>query len=232
MIAVRAKNPSRMHGAEEEFGDLDSDESVNDGNELVETFGVVKIKDLEMPQEEKLTDSDRDVLASMEELKNHSWQPVDSLVASLGKGTNRVSAMKGSRSNRLNRNKREVSFHNVVVREYFMTLGDNPSCSYGPPVTLDWDYTECKILKLEDYERLRNKRRTMRQMVLSYYKRCEILESAGLSMREVKVATRQVNKAKRQRDTTKFFLPVIGVEAAVRSAGRKVKRVAGSPKKE
>lgn len=227
MIAVRAKSSSEG----QEFGDLDSsDESVND--EMPETLSVSKSKC--SLQEEKLTDSDREILSSMQELKNHSWKPVDSLVASLGKGTNRKSAMKGSRSNRLtsSSSKREVSFHTVVIREYGMTLGDNPSCSYGPPVCLDWDYEETKKVKLDEYEQSRNKRRTMRQMVLSYYKRFEILQNAGYSSGEMKAATRQVNKAKRQRDTTKFFMPVMGVESVVRSAGRKVKRVTGGPKKE
>jgi hypothetical protein len=152
---------------------------VND--EMPETLSVFKSKC--SLQEEKLTDSDREILSSMQELKNHSWKPVDSLVASLGKATNRKSAMKGSRSNRLKSSirKREVSFHTVVIREYGMTLGDNPSCSYGPPVCLDWDYEETKKVKLDEYEQTRSKRRTMRQMVLSYYKRFEILQNAGYS---------------------------------------------------
>jgi len=224
MSAIRAKTP--IDPADAEFGDYDSDDSVAD--DLEGTFGVLKIQDLE---EEKLTDSDRDIISQMTELKNHSWKPVDSLVVSLGKNTNRMSAIKGSRSNRL-KSKREVSFNVVIVREYGMTLGDNPSCSYGPPVQLDWDYEESKNLKLEEYERTRSTRRSMRQMVLSYYRRCDILKSAGYTMHEMKRVTRQANKVKRQRDTTKFFMPVMSVEAAVRSAGRKVKRVAGSAKKE
>ena len=225
MPAVRAKNPV-VNPVEAEFGDCDSDDSVAD--DMAETFGVMKINEL---QEEKLTDSDREILSTMQEL-NHSWEPVDSLLVSLGKGTNRLSAMKGSRSKRLSKKKREVSFSTVVVREYDMTLGDNPSCSYGPPVQLSWEFDEIVNLKLDEYERSRSKRRSMRQMVLSYYRRCDILQSAGYSSNEIRSATRQVNKAKRQRDTTKFFMPAYSVEAAVRSAGRKFKRVAGSAKKE
>ena len=202
------------------------DESVAD--DLEETFGVIKIADI---SEEKLTDSDREIISNMKELQNHSWQPVDSLVVSLGKGSNRMSAMKGSRSNRLNKNKPEVSFDIVIVREYGMTLGDNPSCSYGPPVCLDWDYEETKNLPLEHYEKQRAQRRAMRQMVLSYYRRCDILMAAGYSTGEMKRCTREINKVKRQRDATKFFTPVAGVEAVVRSAGRKIKRATGGSNK-
>lgn len=240
MIAVRARSSARMSlqnsDPTREFGDLDSseadEESVNDAidddndeNEMVETFQKMKLKQ-KVEEEEKLTDSDREILNSMQELKNHSWEPVDSLVASLGQGTMKKSALKKSRSKRMSASnkKREVSFQTVVIREYSMVLGDNPSCSYGPPVQLGWEFEQSKGVTLDHYEKFRAKRRTMRQMVLSYYKRCEILEKAGHSPSEVRSVTRKINKAKRQRDTTKFFMPVMGVESAVRSAGRKIKR--------
>jgi hypothetical protein len=35
---------------------------------------------------------------------------------------------------------KEVSFASVQVREYPMILGDNPSCTSIPPITLDWIY--------------------------------------------------------------------------------------------
>lgn len=141
------------------------------------------------------------------------------------------SALKSSGSSRPNL-RREVSFKDVVVRDYSMTLGDNPSCSYGPPVCLGWEYEDMGALNLEEYEACRGKRRGMRQMVLSYYRRVEILEGAGHSKNEIQSVTRQVNKLKRQRDTTKFFAPVMGVEMVVRSAGRKAKRAFDGPKKE
>lgn len=87
-------------------------------------------------------------------------------------------------------------------------------------------------LNLEEYESGRGKRRSLRQMLLSYYRRVEILEGAGHSKNEMQSVTRQVNKMKRQRETTKFFAPVMGVEMVVRSAGRKAKRAFDGPKKE
>lgn len=244
MIAVRARKSTlgKSNTAQDdaEFGDIESngnseeEEEASDANDdLTKEFGVMKVSDLQ--QESKLTDSDREILTSMKELKNHSWEPVDSLVVSLGKNTQRLSSIKGSRTgNRIRKTaKREISFDKVIVREYAMTMGDNPSCSYGPPVGLDWLYHETKNLTLEEYEQTRARKRSMRQMVLSYYRRCEILESAGYDTAEMKRTTRQINRVKRQRDTTKFFAPVIGVEAAVRSVGRKVKRAtSGGAKKE
>lgn len=230
MIAVRARKSAALSNKGQddvEFGDIESqgsDEEMTDADDdLAEAVGVMKVSDLK--EESKLTDSDREILDSMKELKNHV-KKVDSLVVSLGKNTQRLSAIKGSRTGNRTRtkNKREISFDKVIVREYPMTMGDNPSCSYGPPVGLDWIYHESKNLKLEEYERTRARKRSMRQMVLSYYRRIEILESAGYDTGEMKRTTRQINKVKRQRDTTKFFAPALGIEAAVRSVGRKVKK--------
>jgi hypothetical protein len=128
--------------------------------------------------------------------------------------------------------RREVSFSNVVVRGYCMTLGDNPSCSYGPPVCLDWKYEDIATVTLEDYEANRGKRRSLRQMVMSYYLRVEILEKVGHTQNEIKSVMKEVNKLKRQREMTKLFAPVMGVESALKSAGRKAKRAVGGPKKE
>jgi hypothetical protein len=172
--------------------------------------------------EEKLSDTEHNVS-----------KPVDNLptIASPQKSQTRCSAMKRSGSSRPTVT-REVSFKNVVVRGYCMTLGDNPSCSYGPPVCLDWKYEDMGIVTLEQYETHRGKRRCLRQMVLSYYQRVEILEKAGHTQNEIKSVMKEVNKLKRQREITKLFAPVMGVESVLKSAGRKAKRAVGGPKKE
>lgn len=38
--------------------------------------------------------------------------------------------------------KGNVSFSNLSIREYNVEIGDNPSCSYGVPISLGWDYEE------------------------------------------------------------------------------------------
>ena len=186
-------------------------------------FGEMHVTDLD-DDEEEMSDSERAIISNMEELNNHTWKPVDSLVVSLGKNPSPLRSAVKKPDSALSKNaKREVAFTSVIIREYSMILGDNPSCSYGPPVCLDWEYVEVKRLDLDEYEGSR-KRRNMRQMVLSYYKRCDILEKAGYNKSQMKSATREINKSKRQRETTKFFAPVMSVESVVRSAGRKVKR--------
>jgi hypothetical protein len=35
-------------------------------------------------------------------------------------------------------NSRQVGFDQVQIRSYYITIGDNPSCKPGAPVSLDW----------------------------------------------------------------------------------------------
>lgn len=120
--------------------------------------------------------------------------------------------------------KRNVSFSNISMRNYPLTLGDNPSVSYGPPTTLDWEFEETGELSLDDYEHNRAPRRRPREMVLNYYQRKAILERNGCSEEEIKKARHQAERSKRQRNTTKSMIQFMWVEDAVQSVGRKTKR--------
>lgn len=62
--------------------------------------------------------------------------------------------------------KKSVKFDAIHFRNYSQTLGDNPSCSYGPPISLDWSYEEGGEVELDEYERERPPRRKLRQMML------------------------------------------------------------------
>lgn len=121
--------------------------------------------------------------------------------------------------------KRHISFHQVVVRDYDMVLGDHPNCSYGPPVTLGWHYVEYEPLDLNEYEYHHSRRRPIRQLCLNYYKRKEIL-SVDNSTDELKKATKTVSRTKTQRAITRQLLPFLLLFDAFESAGRKIKRIA------
>lgn len=128
--------------------------------------------------------------------------------------------------------KKEVSFDAVQIRHYRMILGDNPACSIGAPVQLDWEHEHEEKHDLDIYEVERRPRRRLRHLVLSYYRRKDILLQAGYNENEMRLVERQTAKLKRQRKTTGFFLPIQRMEEVVQSAGRKVRRVAGGKKKE
>ena len=119
-----------------------------------------------------------------------------------------------------------VSFAEVRIRSYDQTVGDNPSVSYGPPITLDWSYEEMEPISIDSYEDARGKRRTLREMILSYYHRRNVLSwQYGISDEELKLAKKQANKVKFERSVTQVFLPAMVFENALQSAGRKAKRL-------
>lgn len=121
-----------------------------------------------------------------------------------------------------------VTFDAVRIRSYEQTIGDNPSVSYGPPISLDWDYEEHDPLALDEYEEFRGVRRKPRQMMLNYYNRRNLLMwKYGHSEEELKQAKSEANKIKRSRSFTKALLPAQKLEEIVQSAARKTKRLSG-----
>jgi len=123
---------------------------------------------------------------------------------------------------------RKVHFGTVVVRDYDIILGDHPCCSYGPPLTLDWDYLEYEPLDVNEYEFHHPPRRNVREMVLNYYLRKKLLSNAGYTKLDFKLSKKEVKRAKLNRSLTRQIVahyPLSKVEAAVESACRKLKRL-------
>jgi len=133
--------------------------------------------------------------------------------------------------NRKSRQKCHVSFSQVEIRKYGLTLGDNPCCSYGPPVSLSWVcYSEDKI-DLDSYELNRGPRRTLRELFMNYYERKNILRfDAGYSETEIKLAIKRVNKVKTQRSISKAVTLVEPLVIVAESAARKIKRIINKQK--
>jgi hypothetical protein len=119
----------------------------------------------------------------------------------------------------------------VQIRSYSQTVGDNPSVSYGPPIQLDWAYEQHEDVKLDEYEGSRKPRRTLRQMVLSYYYRKNLLTwQYGVTEEELRKAKKQAARAKLKREITRSLLPTMHAEAVVESVRRKAKRLFATKK--
>lgn len=140
-----------------------------------------------------------------------------------------------SKQNKKDRSRKKIRFGTITIREYPMVLGDHPNVSYGPPVTLGWDYDEYEPLSMDLYERCHpsrsSLRRDMRQMMMNYYRRKNVLSFwAGYTEEEVKAATRSVKRDKLRRKVTANFMPVmrcyetaLSVKAAMRRGSAKKK---------
>ena len=98
--------------------------------------------------------------------------------------------------------KRNVSFKQIYIREYFIELGDNPSCSGGPPLTVGWEFDDVGCIDLEHYEECRPPRRFGRQMLIPLQTRVEMIEQSGISPAEVSKAVKDVDQCREQRIKT------------------------------
>ena len=127
------------------------------------------------------------------------------------------------------KSKRNIHFGEVLVRDYGMILGDNPCVSYGPPVTIDWDYVEYGALPVDEYEFHRPPRRGLREMGMNYYQRKNLLTLAGYTEDEFKAVKKQVKKQQSQRYVTRSLvtsaIPFPQLEATLESAVRKCRRL-------
>jgi hypothetical protein len=131
---------------------------------------------------------------------------------------------------------RRVSFDKVILREHRITMGDNPSCSYGTPISLDWDYIDFQVLTLDDYEMHkfcsgRGRPRTLRQLYLNHYQRKNLLQLEGYTLDQIKEGKKETNRTRKQREMTKFLAQakiLVSLEDMVESGRRKVARAMSS----
>jgi hypothetical protein len=68
-----------------------------------------------------------------------------------------------------------VVFDRIKIREYERTLGDNPSCTSGPPISLGWTYLHSCDYPIDEYERNKTVRRSKRALRLPAGRRTELL---------------------------------------------------------
>jgi hypothetical protein len=121
--------------------------------------------------------------------------------------------------------RRHVAFSSIIIRRYPMILGDNPSCGSGPPVSLGWEYEVLPEMSVMDFEafRLRSRRPRTVQLVLSHYKRLELLQRSGYSANEIAAADKAAARVRRQRQMSAALSPLRTIEEMAQSAGLKVK---------
>lgn len=91
--------------------------------------------------------------------------------------------------------KTKVSFSNVSVRMYPITIGNNPGGADGPPLSLSWDYTSLGKATVEDFELHRKdpkfQRRNQKSLHIPAHRRVGLLKDAGFSEEEIYMASRE-----------------------------------------
>ena len=123
---------------------------------------------------------------------------------------------------------RTVSFSNIHVRDYEITVGDNPGGMQGTPVSLGWQYQQHAAIGVAEYEQHRPQRRSRQELYLPSGARQDMLlngSNGGLSRSEVVAAEAAADKIRKQRARTKAWIPLQKLEDLVESATRKAKRM-------
>ena len=126
-----------------------------------------------------------------------------STISSSGKGKSAAAKKK----------KRGVRFRNVYIREYAITIGDNPYCSYGVPLSLDWSHGEEEAIPIDFYEASHHKRkRTARRMLLNSFQRRDMLWRSGYTLEDINRAIKENDREKFRRSLTVYFLPLLQIQ--------------------
>eukprot|EP00555_Chaetoceros_dichaeta_P011664 CAMPEP_0198267788 /NCGR_PEP_ID=MMETSP1447-20131203/34495_1 /TAXON_ID=420782 /ORGANISM="Chaetoceros dichaeta, Strain CCMP1751" /LENGTH=363 /DNA_ID=CAMNT_0043958531 /DNA_START=79 /DNA_END=1170 /DNA_ORIENTATION=- len=98
--------------------------------------------------------------------------------------------------------KPSTSFSTLEIREYPITLGDNPGGLHGPPIILGWEHNkrQTQVIPLEDYEEERPQRRSRKEMYMAdNTRRWRLHRERGLSIKEIDKATKEAKSVRRQR---------------------------------
>lgn len=104
---------------------------------------------------------------------------------------------------------KRVNFGLVEVREYCITIGNSPYCSCGPPLSLDWEYSQLEPYDIDTFEcALKRKMRSRRRLLLDPMQRRLLLWRSGHTIEDIDKATKQNEKEKFRQSVNLFFLPI------------------------
>ena len=111
-------------------------------------------------------------------------------------GENRRQTSPSTSSKSLSWNTIEIATHEVI-------LGDNPSVTLGPPLSLGWEVWEKISLPLEEYEAYRPERRSALNLRMSRSERERLLmQEFGVSRSHIREVTEIVNKIRLRRNAS------------------------------
>jgi len=97
-----------------------------------------------------------------------------------------------------------IKFDTVTVREYLVSVSDNPSVSNGPALELSWSFKTLPVISVDQYESVRPPPTLARHHTfkLSIDQRFKILLKSGWSMRDIQLSTARCAKGRNLRRKT------------------------------
>lgn len=102
---------------------------------------------------------------------------------------------------RSNDDRKKVNFEKATVHVHIhsVTLGDNPSVSNGPPVSLDWKKVESLMFTLEDFYLCKDETRSTKDLLLPKTCRREWLLAHGFSKEQIHEVEKQMKSIRKSR---------------------------------
>ena len=105
-----------------------------------------------------------------------------------------------STKNNNKKSRRKVKFSDVIIREYPIIVGMNPSVQDGPALTIDWTYVSSVVVNLEIYETSRgSNRRNELEMIMTPNYRRGVLERQGLPQKYIEASEHVSNRGHKNR---------------------------------
>lgn len=105
------------------------------------------------------------------------------------------------------RSEKSISFSTIVFHEHPMILGDGRAASGGPTLVIDWEAQAKSTIRLDEYESMRNPRRTKRQLLIPGSVRTALMLESGYTMRDIQeTASRRPEKNSSVKRTIKRTL--------------------------
>ena len=86
--------------------------------------------------------------------------------------------------------RRSVLFDTISIRRYQVILDNNPLASYEPSLTLDWNHFSEAEIDIDDYESVRDPRRSMQDLKIDHTQRKHILSLSGHRKKDMGEATK------------------------------------------
>lgn len=98
-----------------------------------------------------------------------------------------------------------VCFDAVTIRTYYLTLGDHPSCTKGPALSLSWEYQQYEEIPIDIFEEFREGQRgqSKHEMYISSQIRKDLVKRLNVSDEEIVERQNEIDEIKKQRLKTK-----------------------------
>jgi len=102
--------------------------------------------------------------------------------------------------------KRNVRFSDVSVRFYACQLGDNPTCSVGPPISLSWTYVSDISISVDEFEKTKRHTRKLDELIIPAFTRIKMLRRNGYSLQEILNTVSEIRKQRSYFSTRKRLM--------------------------